>query len=117
MANSITVYGIANCDTVKKAKKWLDSQSMDYEFHDYKKLGIDAGTLKDWCKQFGWEAVLNRRGTTWRKLDDNQKTDINEARAIALMVEHTSMIKRPVIVKGRKRLLGFNESSYESELL
>lgn len=117
MAEHITVYGISNCDTVKKARKWLDTNDVSYEFHDYKKLGIDATQLKQWCKKLGWEALLNRRGTTWRKLDDSQKADITEAKAVALMVEHTSMIKRPVITGGKTLLLGFDEEAYRSGIL
>jgi len=116
MADKIMLYGIANCDTVKKARKWLDANKLDYEFHDYKKLGVDTTQLQSWSKELGWEALLNRRGTTWRKLPDDQKADINETKAIALMAEHTSMIKRPVLVKNKTLLLGFDESTYKSSL-
>ena len=113
----VIVYGIPNCDTVKKARKWLDSNGVGYEFHDYKKKGIDKKTLKAWVEELGWDALLNRRGTTWRKLDDSDKIDINETRALDLMVEHTSMIKRPVINYGDGLLLGFNEDVYAEQLL
>ena len=117
MADSITVYGIPNCDTVKKARKWLDAASVSYEFHDYKKKGIDAKTLKAFSKQLGWESLVNRRGTTWRKLDDADKENLTESKAIALMIENTSLIKRPVITGGKETLLGFNADSYSENLL
>lgn len=109
----ITVYGIPNCDTIKKARKWFDNNGISYDFHDYKKAGIDKKTLKNWSKQLGWDALLNRRGTTWRKLDDSVKADIDESRALDLMVEHTSMIKRPVVVYDGGLLLGFDEAEYD----
>jgi arsenate reductase len=117
MADSITVFGIPNCDTVKKARKWLDAQSVSYDFHDYKKKGIDKGTLNGWCKELGWEALINRRGTTWRKLDDAQKADLNQVSALKLMHENTSLIKRPVIQAKNALILGFNAEQYETVLL
>src|ERR1700757_3453938 len=92
----ITVYGIKNCDTMKKARTWLDSHGMQYGFHDYKTAGIDADVLKRWADEVGWEVLLNRAGTTFRKLPDEQKTGLNERKAISLMVAQPSMIKRPV---------------------
>ena len=117
MADSITDFGIPNCDTVKKARKWLDAQSVSYDFHDYKKKGIDEDTLNAWCKELGWEALVNRRGTTWRKLDDAQKADLNQATAVSLMQEHTSLIKRPVVQTKNTLMLGFNAEEFESNLL
>lgn len=117
MADSITVFGIPNCDTVKKARKWLDAQSVSYDFHDYKKKGIDAASLNSWCEQLGWEALVNRRGTTWRKLDDAQKADLDQASAVALMIENTSLIKRPVVQVKKKFLVGFDAEQYEESLL
>ena len=111
-----TVFGIVNCDTVKKSRKWLDSHGVTYDFHDYKKKGIDKNTLKAWSKTVGWEILLNRRGTTWRKLEDADKEGIDEARAIDLMIEHTSMIKRPVIEQGDVLLVGFNDDEFQSLL-
>ena len=107
-----TLYGIANCDTVKKSRKWLDSHNITYEFHDYKKKGIDKSTLKAWSETVGWETLLNRRGTTWRQLDDADKEGISENRAIELMLEHNSMIKRPVIKQGELILVGFSEDEH-----
>lgn len=117
MADSITVFGISNCDTVKKARKWLDAQSVSYDFHDYKKKGIDEDTLNAWCNELGWEALVNRRGTTWRKLDDAQKADLNQASAVSLMQENTSLIKRPVVQTKNTLMLGFNAEEFESNLL
>ena len=117
MADLITVYGIPNCDTVKKARKWLDAQSVSYDFHDYKKKGIDEDTLNSWCIELGWEALLNRRGTTWRKLDDEQKADLTQASAVKLMQQNTSLIKRPVIESKNTLMLGFNAQEYETTLL
>ena len=111
-----TVYGIPNCDTIKKARRWLDDHDIEYTFHDYKKAGIDKATLQDWCAAVGYEALLNTRGTTWRKLDDGQKQGMNEQRAIALMLEQPSLIKRPVLVRGGKKLVGFDESAWKSLL-
>ncbi len=110
------MYGIPNCDTIKKAKTFLDSNKLSYEFHDYKKQGVDAELLKQWCNTFGYENVLNRRGTTWRKLDEETKTSINQETAILLMQELPSMIKRPILDTGKKLILGFDQSEYESLL-
>lgn len=107
------MYGIPNCDTIKKAKKWLDSQDLSYEFHNYKKDGIDKSLLKQWVKAVGWETLLNKRGTTWRKLDDSVKHGVNEASAIEIMIEQPSIIKRPVLVAGDTIIVGFNESDYQ----
>lgn len=107
-----TLYGIPNCDTIKKARKWLADQNIDYEFHDYKKAGITSATLKTWCQQVDWEVLLNKRGTTWRKLPDAVKDSVNKTQAIKLMVEQPSMIKRPVLIHNDKLLVGFDSESY-----
>jgi arsenate reductase (glutaredoxin) len=112
----ITLYGISNCDTIKKAKRWLDEQSIDYIFHDYKKLGIDETKLTQWCNELGYQILLNQRGTTWRKLSDEDKADLNEKKAIKIMINNTSIIKRPVLDTGKTRIVGFNQSQYESLL-
>ena len=109
---SIEFYGIPNCDTVKKARKWLDGQGIDYTFHDYKKEGADRAKLERWADAVGWEALLNRRGTTFRKLDEADKTDIDRSKAIALMVEHPSMIKRPVVDHSGGVTVGFSEDEW-----
>ena len=96
--STITVYGIPNCDSVKKARQWLDSQGLPYVFHDFKKQGVPASALADWVRSAGWEVVLNRKGTTWRKLDASvQSSVVDAATAQALMLEQPSVIKRPVI--------------------
>jgi len=112
----ITMYGIPNCDTIKKAKKWLEANGIDYEFHDYKKKSISKVKLKDWCKKADWEILLNRRGTTWRKLDEDTKAGINKASAIDIMAENTSIIKRPVLETGDDILIGFSEDTYKEAL-
>ncbi|WP_068004188.1 ArsC family reductase [Pseudovibrio axinellae] len=103
------MYGIRNCDSVRKACKLLDEYCVDYNFHDYKKAGADESVLSDACERFGWDAVLNKRGTTWRKLDDETKASVTDQdHAIALMVRETSLIKRPLVLCGKQPLLGFN---------
>ena len=111
-----TLYGIPNCDTIKRARKWLDDKNIAYEFHDYKKAGIDRKTLQNWCKEFGYETLINKRGTTWRKLEDQLKNNINETSAIKIMQENTSVIKRPVLISDHTKIVGFNESDYKSLL-
>ncbi len=106
------VYGIPGCDTVKKARRWFDDNGVVYEFHDYKKLGIDLKTVTTWCEEHGYESVLNKRGTTWRKLDESQKENLNAEKAATLMLENTSLIKRPIVEHGNTRLIGFNETQY-----
>ena len=109
----IKMYGIPNCDTIKKARKWLEANGIDYDFHDYKKLGVPEKNLKQWVKKSGREILLNRRGTTWRKLDDNIKDNIDEASAIEVMIENPSSIKRPVLESGKTLLVGFKENEYQ----
>jgi len=111
-----TLYGIPNCDTIKRARKWLDDKNIAYEFHDYKKAGIDKKTLQNWCKEFGYETLINKRGTTWRKLEDQLKNNINETSAIKIMQENTSVIKRPVLISDHTKIVGFNEADYKSLL-
>jgi arsenate reductase len=111
---TIIFYGIPNCDTVKKARIWLDSHGIDYTFHDYKKAGIDAATLSGWCDITGWEALLNRAGTTFKKLPDADKADIDQAKAIALMMAQPSMIKRPVVVYPNGLLIGFKPDMWDT---
>ena len=110
------MYGIPNCDTIKKAKAFLDSNNISYEFHDYKKRGVNSDSLKSWCNKLGYENLLNRRGTTWRKLDEDTKSMVNEETAILLMQEFPSLIKRPLLDTGKKLVVGFDKSEYESLL-
>jgi arsenate reductase len=116
MAKSATIYGIKNCDTMKKARAWLDANGIAYEFHDYKVAGIDAARLGRWCDELGWEILLNRAGTTFRKLPDKQKEGLDRRKAVALMLVQPSMIKRPVLEKGGRLLVGFKPEIYETEL-
>lgn len=115
---TIHLYGIPNCDTVKKARKWLDAQGLEYSFHDFKKEGVKADDLERWADRCGWEVLLNRRGTTFRKLDDADKADMTRDKALLLMEEHTSLIKRPVMGReGDQRILvGFAQSEWENAL-
>jgi arsenate reductase len=106
------LYGIRNCDTMKKAWTWLDEHQVAYEFHDYKKQGIDRATLEGWVRQVGWETLLNRAGTTFRKLPETERQDVAEAKAIDLMLAQPSMIKRPVLDLGDRILVGFKPEQY-----
>ncbi len=110
---AITIYGIKNCDTMKKARAWLDKRGVSYAFHDYKAEGIDKEHLAKWAKDAGWEMLLNRAGTTFRKLPDADKANLTEKKAIALMLAQPSMIKRPVLEAGKKLLVGFKPEIYE----
>jgi arsenate reductase len=109
---TIAVYGIKNCSTVKKARDWLDDHSVAYVFHDYKTEGADPKRLELWCDEFGWERVLNRSGTTFRKLVDADRDNLDAAKAIRLMQAQPSMIKRPIVDLGARRLLGFKPELY-----
>jgi arsenate reductase len=113
---TITIHGIKNCDTMKKARAWLDGHGVAYDFHDYKTEGISNEKLKRWCDEFGWETLLNRAGTTFRKLSDADKEGLNERKAIALMLAQPSMIKRPVLEAGAKLLVGFKSEVYDKEV-
>jgi arsenate reductase len=113
---TITIYGIKNCDTMKKARAWLDSHGVAYDFHDYKSAGIAKDKLARWSARLGWETLLNRAGTTFRKLPDSDKEAITERKALALMAEQPSMIKRPVLDLGGKLLVGFKPEVYASEI-
>lgn len=113
---SITLYGIKACDTMKKARTWLDEHGVSYAFHDYKVSTIDAASLQKWCDEHGWDKVLNRAGTTFRKLDEADKQDLDQAKAIALMLAQPSMIKRPVLDLGERTLLGFKPELYAQAL-
>lgn len=112
----VTMYGIPNCDTIKKARQWLDGHGIDYRFHDYRKDGIDKKQLRAWADELGWENLLNRRGTTWRKLSDAEREGLNQDRAITLLLKHPAMIKRPLLDTGSQRLLGFDSKRYQQIL-
>lgn len=115
-SNIIRLYGIKACDTMKKARTWLDEHAVSHEFHDYKTQGIDREHLTQWCDEHGWQVVLNRAGTTFRKLDEAQKNDLDQARAIELMLAQPSMIKRPVLDLGNRTLIGFKPQLYAAAL-
>ncbi len=108
----ITLSGIPNCDTVKKARTWLDGRGVDYRFHDFKKEGVTAAELEKWADAAGWEVLLNKRGTTFRGLSDADKEDIDRAKAIRLMEAHPSLIKRPVVSDGTRVTVGFSDASF-----
>ena len=108
-----TIFGIPNCDTMKKARTWLEAHKVAHTFHDYKKAGIEKAVLEGWAKKVGWEVLLNRAGTTFKKLPDADKDGLTEKKAIALMLAQPSMIKRPVLEKGAKLLVGFKPEFYE----
>jgi arsenate reductase len=111
-----TIYGIKNCDTMKKARAWLDGHGVAYEFHDYKTAAAPKEKLKAWCDELGWETLLNRAGTTFRKLPEADKEGLNERKALALMLAQPSMIKRPVLEVGGKLLVGFKPEIYAKEV-
>jgi len=109
-----TLYGIKKCDTMKKARAWLDAHKVDYQFHDYKTAGVDKARLEKWCDELGWEVLLNRAGTTFRALPDKDKANLDQRKAIALMIAQPSMIKRPVLDLGKRRLVGFKPDTYKA---
>jgi len=117
----ITLYGIKNCDTVRKACKWLDANGVEYHYHDFRKDGLTASKIKQWTKVVDWELLLNRRGLTWRQLSDDEKADLNKSTAVRLMAEKPTLIKRPVLEMGSEVgdavMVGFKEEIYQTELL
>lgn len=112
----VKLYGIPNCDTVKKARIWLDGQGISYDFHDYKKAGAESAKLNAWCDMKGWEIILNRAGTTFKKLSDADKADLSQATAIALMQGQPSMIKRPIVEHSGGLLVGFKPDEWAAAL-
>jgi arsenate reductase len=113
MARTVTIYGIKNCDTMKKALAWLDAHKVAYRFHDYKTAGVERPVLEAWSSKVGWDVLLNRAGTTFKKLPEEKKSDLTEKKAIALMLSQPSMIKRPVLDAGGELLVGFRPELYE----
>ena len=108
----ITIYGIKNCDTMKKARQWLDAHGVEHAFHDYKTAGIDRAAIEKWMQQVGWESLLNRAGTTFRKLTEDERQHLTADKATALMCAQPSMIKRPVLDTGRRIVVGFSPVGY-----
>ena len=113
---SVKIYGIKNCDTMKKARAWLEAENIPYDFHDYKAAGIDRAHLESWVRELGWETVLNRAGTTFRGLPDAAKQNLDAEKAVDLMLEQPSMIKRPLLDLGDRRLAGFKPDLYAAAL-
>lgn len=113
---NVKVYGIRNCDTMKKAFAWLEARKVSYEFHDYKKAGVPPGKLKAWAAKAGWEKLPNTRGPTWRKIPDAQKAGLNEAKALALLEANSSAIRRPIVEVGSRLLVGFDPDAFERGL-
>jgi len=109
----VTIYGIANCDTMKKARKWLDERGVAYSFHDYREQNVDETLLRDWVRELGWDTLINRRGTTWRRLPEEVREGLGQETAIRLMLKNPSIIRRPVLDTGKARLVGFSAEAYE----
>lgn len=108
----VTMYGIPNCDTIKKAKKWLEAEGVEFEFHDYRKQGVDNAMVSEFCQALGWELALNKRGTTYRQLSQEQKDGLNQETAIELLVEQPAMIKRPILLVDGQYHIGFKADQY-----
>ena len=111
---AITVYGIKNCDTMKKARVWLDDQGVEYVFHDYKKEGVPEAELRRWIDTLGWETVINRRGTTWRKLDQDVRDNMDAEQAVPVALDNPSIIKRPILQHGEALVAGFNADQWQA---
>lgn len=110
----ITIYGIPNCDTIKKARKYLDAHHITYQFHDYRKQGVDEAMIQQFFEVFGWQNVVNKRGTTYRQLSETQKQNLDEATALKILIEQPAMIKRPILLSKTHQFIGFKESEYQS---
>jgi arsenate reductase len=108
----ITLYGIKNCDTVKKARKWLDSRGIDYRYHDFREDGLDHAALASWIAELGWQNLLNRRSTSWKALDEQVRQDMNDDTAYKAVISHPTLIKRPLLDTGHQRYAGFSAASY-----
>ena len=108
-----TLYGIKNCDTIKKAKNWLEANNIEFQFHDFRKDGLDKAQLQQWIDELGWEILLNKRGTTWRQLPDDVKENIDAKSVVTIMLENPAIIKRPVLDMGSKRVVGFKDTDYQ----
>ena len=110
---TVRIYGLRNCDTMKKAFAWLDSHKVPYEFHDYKKAGVPAAKLKEWAAKAGWEKLVNSRGPTWRKIPESKRSNLDERRALVLLEENPSAIRRPVVDTGKELLVGFDPDEFK----
>lgn len=116
MATSIRLYGIKNCDTVKKAKRWLDDQNIAYEFHDFREDGLQQQQVSDWVGELGWETLVNKRSTTWKGLSDSAKASLNDQSVIEVILENPTLIKRPLLDTGSERHVGFKADQYQALL-
>jgi Spx/MgsR family transcriptional regulator len=112
MTETVILYGISNCDTIKKARAWLDNRGVDFQFHDYRKQGLDPEMLKTWVQDLGWEALINRRGTSWRQLAPGVRDALDTGSAIEVMLANPAIIKRPLLVKNGRRYIGFSDQQY-----
>ena len=112
----VKIYGIKSCDTMKKAFTWLEANRVEYEFHDYKKAGVPVSNLKDWSRRAGWEKLVNTRGTTFKKVPEGERVNLDEARALQLLEKYPSAIKRPVVEAGSKVLVGFDATEFAATL-
>jgi Spx/MgsR family transcriptional regulator len=112
MTGTTTLYGISNCDTIKKARVWMTNRGIEFQFHDYRKQGLDAEMLRSWTEELGWQALINRRGTTWRQLTPEARESLDVESAINIMLDNPAIIKRPLLVKDNRSYLGFNEEQY-----
>ncbi len=112
----IFLYGIKNCDSVRKARKWLEANGVEFQFHDFRRDGLDTSRLQDWIAQTGWEKLLNHRSATWRQLPGDEKTDLDERKAVMLMLQHPTLIKRPLLDDGSHLLIGFHQQSWQTLL-
>ncbi|MFW5425979.1 MAG: ArsC family reductase [Methylophagaceae bacterium] len=110
----VTLFGIKNCDTVKKARRWCEANDVDFQFHDFRIDGLDEATINEWLKYVSWEVLLNKRGTTWRKLEDPRKEQLNQTIAVELMLENPTFIKRPVLSDSSSCMVGFKEAEYST---
>jgi len=110
------LYGIKNCDSVRKARRWLEANNVDFQFHDVRADGLDQATIDDWLKSVSWETLLNKRGTTWRKLEDPRKEQLDQSIAVELMLENPTLIKRPILIGNSICIVGFNELNYLSHM-
>ena len=112
----VKLFGITNCDSVKKSQKWLKDRGIEYEFHDYKKQGITKKQLTDWCKNVEWEIILNKRSRTWKELSENDRSNLTQVKAISLMQQHPTLIKRPIVQQGKMVTVGFDEKTFATYL-
>jgi Spx/MgsR family transcriptional regulator len=116
MVTVVIIYGIKNCDTVRKARAWIEQRNMTYQFHDYRVDGITAPLLSEFAEQLGWETLLNKRSSTWRQLPDAQKSDLNADTTLQLLLEHPTLIKRPIVKTAEVLMVGFNADEYQAKL-